>query len=89
MVDPIADPICTIGPSRPADPPDPIQIADDLKKNGGYVPGIRPGRPTADFLDKTMTRITLIGAMFLTVIAVLPSILSGQFEIPWLVLMLD
>jgi preprotein translocase subunit SecY len=60
----------------------PIQIADDLKKNGGYVPGIRPGRPTAEFLDKTMTRITLIGALFLTIIAVLPSLLSKQFGIP-------
>jgi preprotein translocase subunit SecY len=63
----------------------PIQMADDLKKNGGYVPGIRPGRPTAEFLDKTMTRITLMGALFLTVIAVLPSIMSRQFGVPWLV----
>jgi len=63
----------------------PIQIADDLKKNGGYVPGIRPGRPTAEFLDKTMTRITFMGALFLTIIAVIPSILSRQFSVPWLI----
>ena len=63
----------------------PLQIADDLKKNGGYVPGIRPGRPTAEFLDKTMTRITLIGAVSLTVIAVIPTVMSTQFGIPWLV----
>ena len=63
----------------------PIQIADDLKKYGGYVPGIRPGRPTAEFLDKTMTRITLAGAIFLTVIAVLPSLMAQQFRIPWIV----
>lgn len=63
----------------------PIQIADDLKKNGGYVPGIRPGRPTAEFLDKTMTRITLMGAIFLTVIAVMPTVMAKQFSIPWLV----
>jgi preprotein translocase subunit SecY len=63
----------------------PLQIADDLKRNGGYVPGIRPGRPTAEFLDKTMTRITLVGAIFLTVIAVLPSVMHKQFRIPWLV----
>ena len=63
----------------------PLQIADDLKRNGAYVPGIRPGRPTAEYLDKTMTRVTLIGAMFLTVIAVLPEVLSQQFKIPWLV----
>jgi preprotein translocase subunit SecY len=63
----------------------PIQIADDLKKYGGYVPGIRPGRPTAEFLDRTMTRITLAGAIFLTVIAVLPSVMAQQFQIPWIV----
>jgi len=61
----------------------PLQIADDLKRSGGYVPGIRPGRPTADYLDHTMTRITLIGAMFLTVIAVIPTLMMTQFRIPW------
>ncbi|MBP52709.1 MAG: preprotein translocase subunit SecY [Opitutae bacterium] len=50
----------------------PVQIADDLKKNGGYVPGVRPGDPTARFLDFTMTRLTLAGAIFLTAIAVFP-----------------
>lgn len=60
----------------------PLQIADDLKKSGGYIPGIRPGRPTAEFLDSTMTRLTLVGAMFLTAIAVLPTILSQYFNVP-------
>jgi preprotein translocase subunit SecY len=63
----------------------PIQIADDLKKYGGYVPGIRPGKPTAEFLDRTMTRITLAGAIFLSVIAVLPAVLAQKFSIPWIV----
>jgi preprotein translocase subunit SecY len=63
----------------------PVQIADDLKKYGGYVPGIRPGKPTAEFLDKTMTRITLAGAIFLTVIAVLPIFLNSMLQIPNLV----
>jgi len=63
----------------------PVQIADDLKKGGGYVPGIRPGKPTAEFLDRTMTRITLAGAVFLTLIAVLPTIMSNQFSIPYMV----
>ncbi len=63
----------------------PLQIADDLKKSGGYIPGIRPGRPTADFLDMTMTRLTLVGALFLTAIAVLPSVLSRYFDVPPLV----
>lgn len=60
----------------------PVQIADDLKKGGGYVPGIRPGLPTAEFLDKTMTRITLAGAVFLTVIAVLPMLLGKHLDVP-------
>ncbi len=63
----------------------PVQIADDLKKYGGYVPGIRPGKPTAEFLDRVMTRITLAGAVFLTVIAVLPMILASSFHIPGMV----
>ncbi|HEY5654051.1 MAG TPA: preprotein translocase subunit SecY [Pontiella sp.] len=63
----------------------PVEIADDLKRRGGYVPGIRPGRPTAEFLDKTMTRLTLAGAVFLAVIAILPGILNAQFNVPWVV----
>jgi preprotein translocase subunit SecY len=63
----------------------PVQIADDLKKGGGYIPGIRPGKFTAEFLDRTMTRITLAGAVFLTLIAILPSLLSQQFSIPYMV----
>jgi len=63
----------------------PVQIADDLKKHGGYVPGIRPGKPTAEFLDRAMTRITLAGAIFLTVIAVMPMVISKQFGIPFIV----
>lgn len=63
----------------------PVQIADDLKKYGGYIPGIRPGKPTAEFLDRTMTRITLAGAIFLSLIAVLPTILGNQFGIPQMI----
>ena len=57
----------------------PVQIADDLKKNGGYVPGVRPGQPTAKFLDYIMTRLTLFGALSLTVIALFPDILFQLF----------
>jgi len=60
----------------------PIQIADDLKKYGGYVPGVRPGAPTAKFLDFIMTRLTLAGSIFLTVIAIFPDILLFQANIP-------
>ncbi len=60
-----------------------LQIADDLKKNGGYIPGVRPGQATADFLHHAMTRITLAGAVFLTVIAVIPIILTREMNIPY------
>jgi preprotein translocase subunit SecY len=62
-----------------------IQIADDLKKNGGYIPGVRPGQGTSDYLHKAMSRITLAGAIFLTVIATIPIILSKQLNIPYTV----
>jgi preprotein translocase subunit SecY len=62
----------------------PIQIADDLKKHGGYVPGVRPGKPTADFLDFTMTRITFAGAIFLTFVATIPIILHSSLDIPYI-----
>src|SRR5438132_3335210 len=60
----------------------PAQIADDLKKYGGYIPGVRPGKPTADFLDFTMTRLTFAGAMFLTLIAILPALMSQGLNVP-------
>jgi preprotein translocase subunit SecY len=60
----------------------PIQIADDLKKYGGYIPGVRPGEPTAKFLDFVMTRLTLAGAIFLTVIAVMPDVLLFELNVP-------
>jgi preprotein translocase subunit SecY len=53
-----------------------IQIADDLKKNGGYIPGVRPGQGTSDYLHKAMSRITLAGAFFLMIIATLPIVIS-------------
>lgn len=52
----------------------PSQISEDLKKSGGYIPGVRPGKPTAEFLDFTMTRLTFAGAIFLTAIFVLPTV---------------
>jgi preprotein translocase subunit SecY len=60
----------------------PIQVADDLKKYGGYIPGVRPGQPTAHFLDFIMTRLTLAGAIFLTLIAVMPDILTYEMNVP-------
>ncbi len=62
----------------------PAQIADDLKKYGGFIPGVRPGKPTADFLDYTMGRLTFAGAVFLVVIAVLPQLLSNALKVPYM-----
>ena len=58
-----------------------LQISDDLKKYGGYIPGVRPGQATSDFLHRTMSRITLAGAIFLTVIAVIPMLMADAFGI--------
>jgi preprotein translocase subunit SecY len=58
-----------------------IQIADDMKKNGGYIPGVRPGQGTSDYLHRAMSRITLAGAIFLTIIATIPIILQKQLDI--------
>lgn len=63
----------------------PIDIANNMKRFGGFVPGIRPGRQTAEYLDFVMTRITLPGAAALTVIAILPTIINNQMGIPYLV----
>ena len=61
------------------------QIADDLKKAGGYIPGVRPGNATRDFLHHAMSRLTLAGALFLVVIAVIPTVMGINFEIPFTV----
>jgi len=63
----------------------PLQIADNLKKEGAYIPGISPGQPTADFLDSAMTRVTAGGAVFLLVLALFPMFLYNQFKIPFIV----
>lgn len=62
-----------------------LQIADDLKKNGGYIPGVRPGQATSDYLHNAMSRITLAGAIFLTIIAVIPIMLYSELGVPYAV----
>jgi len=52
----------------------PVEVANNLKKNGGFIPGFRPGKPTADFLHKVISRITLFGAIYLAIVALLPTI---------------
>jgi preprotein translocase subunit SecY len=59
----------------------PIEHADNLKKSGGYVPGIRPGQPTAIYLNNVLTRITLFGAVFLAVVAVLPYLIAHALNL--------
>jgi len=58
----------------------PLMVADNMKKQGGFIPGIRPGKPTSDYLNKVLNYIVFIGAIGLTVIAVLPYIFSGVFK---------
>jgi len=62
-----------------------VQIADDLKKYGGYIPGVRPGGATSDYLHHTMSRITLAGAIFLCVIAIIPTFMTRSFGINYYV----
>ena len=54
----------------------PVEVANNLKKNGGFIPGIRPGKPTSDYITRVLNRITLIGALFLGVIAIVPLIVN-------------
>jgi preprotein translocase subunit SecY len=56
----------------------PVDQADNLKKYGGFIPGVRPGRPTAEFLDRILARLTFPGAIFLAIVAALPTILISQ-----------
>jgi len=60
----------------------PVEISVNMKKNGGFIPGIRPGKPTSDFLNKILTRITLAGALFLAIITIIPTIIIGATKIP-------
>lgn len=60
----------------------PDQIASDMKKNGAFIPGIRQGRPTQDYLEHTMNRVTLLGAIFLALIAILPTIVGRLLGVP-------
>jgi preprotein translocase subunit SecY len=60
----------------------PIQIAEDVKRNGGFIPGVRPGAPTAEFLEYTMTRLTLAGAIFLAILAILPMAANKGANVP-------
>lgn len=61
----------------------PTEVAENMKKNGGYIPGIRPGKRTADYIDKVLTRLTLVGAIYVSMVCVLPSILITKGHVPF------
>jgi len=61
----------------------PKEIADNLKDHGSFVPGYRPGKRTADYLERVLMRITFVGAAFLAVIAIIPNVISSEMEIPY------
>jgi preprotein translocase subunit SecY len=59
----------------------PVDVADNLKKYGGYIPGIRPGKRTADYIDRVLTRLTFGGALYVSAVCVLPALMSHQFNV--------
>ena len=61
----------------------PEDVADNLKKHGGYIPGIRPGRPTAEYIDRVLSRLTFVGAIYLSLVCVLPTFLIRYFHVPF------
>jgi preprotein translocase subunit SecY len=61
----------------------PVDVADNLKKFGGYIPGLRPGKNTSEYIDKVLTRITLGGAIYISTICVLPTIFYAKFNVPF------
>ena len=61
----------------------PVDVADNLKKYGGYIPGVRPGKKTADYIDKVLTRITLGGAIYVSAVCVMPTALMVMFKVPF------
>jgi preprotein translocase subunit SecY len=61
----------------------PVDVAENIKKAGGFIPGIRPGRSTAEYIDKVLGRLTLIGAIYVAAVCVLPVLLSSRFGVPF------
>ena len=61
----------------------PDDVAENVRKNGGYIPGIRPGKRTAEYIQKVMNRVTLVGALYLAAVCVLPNMLQSQFAVPF------
>jgi len=61
----------------------PVDVAENVKKHGGYIPGIRPGKETSEYLDRVLTKLTFAGSIYISLVCVLPSILIGKFNLPF------
>jgi preprotein translocase subunit SecY len=61
----------------------PVETADNLRKYGGFIPGIRPGKNTSDYLDYVLTRLTVVGSAYLAVVCILPEFLISQYSVPF------
>ncbi|MCE5334455.1 MAG: preprotein translocase subunit SecY [Desulfobacteraceae bacterium] len=61
----------------------PVDVSENMKKYGGFIPGIRPGRPTSDYIDKVLSRITLGGAIYVSAVCILPTLLISKFSVPF------
>jgi preprotein translocase subunit SecY len=61
----------------------PVDVADNMKKYGGFVPGIRPGKATAEYIDKVLTRLTFGGALYISAVCILPSLMQDKFHVPF------
>jgi preprotein translocase subunit SecY len=61
----------------------PVDVAENLKKGGGFVPGIRPGKKTAEYIDRVLTRITCAGAAYISAVCILPQLLQSRYHVPF------
>ncbi len=61
----------------------PVDVADNMKKYGGFIPGIRPGKATAEYIDKVLSRLTFGGALYISTICILPSFMQQKFKVPF------
>ena len=61
----------------------PVDVADNMKKSGGFIPGIRPGKNTAEYIDRVLTRITFSGAIYISIVCILPQILISNLNVPF------
>jgi preprotein translocase subunit SecY len=60
-----------------------LDVADNMKKYGGFIPGIRPGRKTAEYIDRVLTRLTFGGALYISAVCILPSFMQQRFKVPF------